>query len=67
MALKRWENERKLYGQATIQWGRDLGSHIKPIGYALEADDKAEHYSSPEVLISQNASHDPSKFLAEYL
>ena len=66
-ALKRWENERKRYGQATIQWGRDLGSHIKPIGYALEADNKAEHYSSPEVLISQNASHDPSKFLAEYL
>ena len=66
-ALKRWENERQRYGQATIQWGRDLGSHIKPIGYALEADNKAEHYSSPEVLISQNASHDPSKFLAEYL
>ena len=66
-ALNKWENERKRYGQATIRWGRDLGSHIKPIGYALEENEKAKYYSTPEVLISQNASHDPSKFLAKYL
>ncbi len=66
-ALQRWEKARKKYGNATLQWGRDLGSHIVPLDLILQKDSKASHYSSPDVLITQNASNEPQKFLSRYL
>ena len=66
-ALLKWETERKRYGLATIRWGRDLGSHINPIEPTVEGNEKARYYSTPAILISQNASHDPHKFLSKYL
>ena len=66
-ALQRWEKTRKEYGNATLQWGRDLGSHIVPEDLIPKKDSKAFHYSSPKVLITQNASNEPQKFLSGYL
>ncbi|MEC9247475.1 MAG: FAD-dependent monooxygenase [Pseudomonadota bacterium] len=66
-ALNSWEKDRLRYGLATLRWGRDLGSHILPAEFDIKKDTKGYYYSSPEVLITQNASNEPRKHLSSYL
>lgn len=62
-ALAAWEHERLRFGQAALQWGRDLGSYIGPRTNDPEQSAKAAHYIRPEVLTEVTASNDPNRYL----
>ncbi len=61
--LKDWENNRLAFGNAVVEWGRDLGSYLGPKNSDPEHLKKAEHYLKPEVLLSATAASDPGKHL----
>jgi 2-polyprenyl-6-methoxyphenol hydroxylase-like FAD-dependent oxidoreductase len=62
-ALHEWEKERLKYGAAVVNWGRDLGSYLGPQSEDPDAQAKAAHYLTPEVLLSVTAASDPSQYL----
>ncbi|MCZ6665523.1 MAG: FAD-dependent monooxygenase [Gammaproteobacteria bacterium] len=62
-ALERWESERLAYGNAVVQWGRDLGSYIGPQPDDAAHRAKAEYHQRPEVLMAATAASDPSRYL----
>ncbi|MEM7541198.1 MAG: FAD-dependent monooxygenase [Pseudomonadota bacterium] len=66
-SLATWEQQRVAFGQAVLQWGRDLGSYIGPPQTTEEGREKALHYQKPETLIRLTAAIDPGKHLAAYL
>ena len=63
-ALNRWESERLRYGETVLQWGRDLGSYIGPQPDNAAHRAKAEHYRSPEILLTVTAAEAPQPYLA---
>lgn len=62
-ALLNWESERKRYGTAVVEWGRDLGSYLGPQPDTAEHRAKAEHYLQPQTLLSVTAAIDPRNYL----
>lgn len=62
-ACAHWEQERLRYGQAVLQWGRDMGSYIGPEPTDEAGRAKAAYYQQPEVLMSESAAINPSVFL----
>lgn len=62
-ALSAWEAERLHYGQAILQWGRDLGSYLGPQPDSEEHRLKAAHYRRPETLLTATAATDPRSHL----
>ena len=63
MALERWEATRLAYGNAVLQWGRDLGSYIGPQPDDAAHRAKAAYHQRPEVLMAATAASDPSRYL----
>ena len=63
MALERWETTRLAYGNAVLQWGRDLGSYIGPQPDDAAHRAKAAYHQRPEVLMAATAASDPSRYL----
>lgn len=62
-AVATWERERLAFGQAVLDWSRDLGSYIGPPPADDEARAKAAHYRQPEVLLAVSAASSPSQYL----
>lgn len=66
-ALAGWERARLKYARAVVRWGRDLGSYLGPQPDAPAARAKAAHHMRPEILLTETAASDPSRFIARYL
>ena len=62
-ALAAWETARLRYGQAAVQWGRDLGSYIEPERADPAQRAKAARYRRVDVLLTETASNAPAPYL----
>lgn len=62
-SLGEWESSRLKFGNATVQWGRDLGSYLGPKASDPESLKKAEYYMKPETLLSITAASEPQQYL----
>ena len=65
-SLKYWEKQRVRFGNAAFSWGQDLGSYISSDMDELSQSNRAKFFKRPEVLITQNASNNPEKYLINY-
>ena len=65
-SLKHWEKQRVRFGNAAFSWGQDLGSYISSEVDKPPRSNKANFFRRPEVLIAQNASNNPEKYLINY-
>ena len=65
-SLKHWEKQRVRFGNAAFSWGQDLGSYISSEVDKPPRSNKANFFRRPEVLIAQNASNTPEKYLINY-
>ena len=62
-ALDAWEASRLRYGQAALDFSRDLGSYIGPAPTTAAERAKAAFHQQPEVLLAATAPSDPSRWL----
>ncbi len=65
--LGHWERDRLAYGQATVDWGRDLGAYCGPPPPNEARRAIALRHQRPEVLLTETGAIDPEPFLARYL
>jgi 2-polyprenyl-6-methoxyphenol hydroxylase-like FAD-dependent oxidoreductase len=66
-SLARWETERLAYGQATVDWGRDLGAYCGPPPPDEARRAVALRHQQPEVLLNETGALHPEPYLARYL
>ncbi len=64
--LKNWEINRLKFGKAAYKWGKDLGSYISTLNNASDKSEKELFFQNEEVLITQNASNQPNRYLKRY-
>ena len=62
-ALAEWERARLRYGQAVLDFSRDLGSYIGPAPVTTEQHAKAAYHQRPDIFMSATAPSDPYRWL----
>ncbi|MGR8949692.1 MAG: FAD binding domain-containing protein [Gammaproteobacteria bacterium] len=64
-ALAQWNEQRVRFGNAALQWGRNLGCYIGPQPDTDAHRLKVAHHMKPEVLTTVTAANNPERYLAE--